>query len=131
MAELVSFPAHHAPAFQTVKAEYSCREIRELFGLSERTLRRWVQQGIVHPSDEDTLTFEFTSLPLFRKARELRAEGYSAQRIENEIRGQMNLFEHSPSNGGVIPFPRRVFLDAVDAQQRHDSRARALFLESI
>lgn len=131
MAELVSFPAHHAQAFQTVKAEYSCREIRELFGLSERTLRRWVQQGIVHPTDVDALTFDFTSLSLFRRARELRAEGYSAQRIENEIRGQMNLFERSPSNGDVIPFPRKIFLDAVEAQERHDDQARTLFLASV
>jgi tetratricopeptide (TPR) repeat protein len=131
MADVVSFPAHHAQAFQTVKGQYSCREIRELFGMNERTLRRWVQQGIVHPTDEDSLTFDFTSLPLFRRARELRAEGYSAQRIETEIRGQMNLFEESPSNGGVIPFPRRVFLQAVDAQERHDEQARALFLESV
>ena len=85
MGEIVSFPVHLAQAFQTVKAQYSCREIRELFGLSERTLRRWAQQGIVRPFDEQTMSFDFTSLPLFRKARELRAEGYSAQRIETEI----------------------------------------------
>jgi tetratricopeptide (TPR) repeat protein len=43
----------------------------------------------------------------------------------------MNLFEQSPSKGGVIPFRRRVFLDAVDAQERRDDRARTLFLESV
>lgn len=131
MGEVVSFPAHRAQGFQPVKAQYSCREIRELFGLSERTLRRWVQQGIVRPLEEDSLTFDFTSLPLFRRARELRAEGHSAQRIETELRGQMNLFEEASARSDLIQFPRSSFLQALDAQERHEEGAHSLFLKAI
>ncbi len=130
MGDVVSFPAHLAQGFQPVKANYTCREIRDLFGLSERTLRRWVQQGIVHAVEEQTLAFDFVSLPLFRRARELRAEGYSLQRIETELRGQMNLFEEAHSST-LIPFPRSVFLQALDAQERQDESAHDLFLKAV
>ncbi len=131
MGEVVSFPAHLAQGFQPVKAQYLCREIRELFGLSERTLRRWAQQGLVRPMEEQALTFDFTSLPLFRRARELRADGYSLQRIETELRGQLNLFEETTEHSTLIQFPRSVFLEALHAQERHEESARALFLKAI
>ncbi|MEP7271187.1 MAG: MerR family transcriptional regulator [Acidobacteriota bacterium] len=131
MGEVVSFPAHLAQGFQPVKANYTCREIRDLFGLSERALRRWVQQGIVRAVEEQTLAFDFAALPLFRRARELRAEGYSLQRIETELRGQMNLFEEASSDCTLIQFPRSTFLRALDAQERQEECARALFLEAV
>ncbi len=130
MGEMLAFPPHVMQAFQPVKAHYTSREIRDLFGLNERTLRRWVHQGIIRPVEEVALTFDFASLPLFRKARELRAEGYSLQRIEVELRGQMNLFEGAKA-GTLVPFPRSSFLKALEAQEKHTKDAQYLFLKAI
>ena len=50
--KVLSFPAP-VPSkadYQRVKSTYTIREIKQLFGLSERTIRRWTEQGIVQPS---------------------------------------------------------------------------------
>ena len=47
--KVISFPSR-VPAkadYQRVKSNYSIREIKQQFGLSERTLRRWTEQGII------------------------------------------------------------------------------------
>src|SRR6266545_4275070 len=47
--KVLSFPSR-VPAkadYQRVKSNYSIREIKQLFGLSERTIRRWTEQGII------------------------------------------------------------------------------------
>ena len=48
--KVLSFPSP-VPAkadYQRVKSSYSVREIKQLFGLSERTVRRWTEAGIIH-----------------------------------------------------------------------------------
>ena len=82
-------------------------------------------------AQEETLTFDFSSLPLFRRARELRSQGYSPQRIEIELRGQMNLFEAQPSGGTLIEFRRKVFFQALESQERREENARSLFLKAV
>ena len=131
MGDVISFQAHATQLCQPVKSRYTCREIRELFGLNERTLRRWVQGGLVRAVEEETLTFDFGSLPLFRRARELRSQGYSLPRIEIDLRGQMNLFEAQLPGGTLIEFRRNVFLQALQSQERHEQNARALFLKAV
>jgi len=73
--KVLSFPSP-VPAkadYQRVKAQYSVREIKQLFGLSERTIRRWTEQGIIHaaptPEAKD-YTYDFHALTQFRQSRQ-------------------------------------------------------------
>src|SRR5438477_6088304 len=95
--KVLSFPSP-VPAkadYQRVKSSYSIREIKQLFGLSERTIRRWTEQGIIHAAPSATEaepTYDFQALTLFRRVRELRSQGHSIRKIEAELQGQLNLF---------------------------------------
>jgi len=79
--KVLSFPSR-VPAkadYQRVKANYSIREIKQLFGLSERTIRRWTEQGIIQgaPTPEaNDYIYDFQALTQFRRVRELRAQGF-------------------------------------------------------
>src|SRR5690242_11310739 len=93
--KVLSFPSR-VPAkadYQRVKSNYSLGEIKELFGLSDRTIRRWTEQGIIQgiPAGED-YTYDFQALTQFRRVRELRAQGQSIRQIEAELQGQLSLF---------------------------------------
>src|SRR5882762_637770 len=75
--KVLSFPSL-VPAkadYQRVKSNYSVREIKQLFGLSERTIRRWTEQGIIQgtakPETNDYI-YNFQALTQFRRVRELR-----------------------------------------------------------
>ena len=90
--KVLSFPSP-VPAkadYQRVKAHYSVREIKQLFGLSERTIRRWTEQGIIHaalaPEAKD-YTYDFHALTQFRRVRELKSQGQSIRQIEAELPG--------------------------------------------
>ena len=72
--KVLSFPSP-VPAkadYQRVKSSYSVREIKQLFGLSERTVRRWTEAGIIHgtPAGETGISnlvfFATTPALLFR-----------------------------------------------------------------
>src|SRR5687767_1818654 len=95
--KVLSFPSP-VPAkadYQRVKSNYSVREIKQLFGLSERTIRRWTEQGIIHASstpDNKDYSYDFQALTQFRRVRELRSQGQSIRQIEAEMQGQLNLF---------------------------------------
>src|SRR6266852_9533874 len=95
--KVISFPSR-VPAkadYQRVKASYSVREIKQLFGLSERTIRRWTEQGVIQgtlSSEARDYTYDFQALTQFRRVRDLRAQGHSIRQIEAEIQGQLNLF---------------------------------------
>ena len=73
--KVLSFPSP-VPAkadYQRVKSSYSVREIKQLFGLSERTVRRWTEAGIIlgTPAGESgDYTYDFQALTLFRRVRE-------------------------------------------------------------
>jgi phage terminase Nu1 subunit (DNA packaging protein) len=80
--KVLSFPSR-VPAkadYQRVKSNYSIREIKELFGLSERTIRRWTEQGIIQGTptpNPNEFSYDFQALTQFRRVRELRAQGQS------------------------------------------------------
>ena len=115
--KVLSFPAP-IPAkadYQRVKSNYSAREIKQIFGLSERTIRRWTEAGIVNalPSPEDgSYTYDFQALTLFRRVREKRSQGLTIKQIESELQGQLSLFR--PVGGHVArlltPFEEALLL---------------------
>jgi len=77
-----------------IKARYSIREIRQLFGLSERTVRRWTEAGIIHgaPATGGDFEYDFKELLQFQLVRQMRAKGLTIKQIESELAGQMSLF---------------------------------------
>jgi tetratricopeptide (TPR) repeat protein len=95
--KVLSFPSP-VPSkadYQRVKSAYSIKEIKQLFGLSEKTIRRWTEQGIIEaaPSSKaPDFVYDFNALTQFRRVRELRAQGQSIRQIEAELQGQLNLF---------------------------------------
>ena len=146
MGNIFEFPIEKSLGYQQVKASYTAREIRNLFGLQERTLRRWVEGGLINtigPSrpigsaepieGEAELIFDFTALPIFRRVRELRSQGLSLQKIEEELRGQLNLFDRPRGPASVISITSKegAFRRALFCQDKDNAAARALYLESI
>src|SRR2546421_707399 len=95
--KVLSFPSP-VPAkadYQRVKSSYSVREIKQLFGLSERTVRRWTESGIIQGTpvgETGDFTYDFQALTLFRRVREMRTQGLTIKQIEAELQGQMSLF---------------------------------------
>src|SRR3569832_2985803 len=93
--KVISFPSP-VPSkadYQRVKSSYTIKEIKQLFGLSEKTLCRWTEQGIIHASPSSQapdFVYDFNALPQFRRVRELRAPGHSIRQIEAELQGQLS-----------------------------------------
>ncbi len=130
--KVLSFPSP-APAkadYQRVKSSYSAREIKQLFGLSERTIRRWTEQGIIQAtlSPAKDFTFDFRALTQFRRVRELRSQGLSIKQIEFELQGQLSLFrsELAPVSRLLSPFEEALALD-----EQGDVRAAEFYAEAI
>src|SRR5437879_9265603 len=94
--KVLSFPSP-VPAkadYQRVKSSYSLREIKQMFGLSERTVRRWTETGIIQGTpviESADFTYDFQALTLFRRVREMRSQGLTIKKIETELQGQMSL----------------------------------------
>nr|AAP58605.1 putative O-linked GlcNAc transferase [uncultured Acidobacteriota bacterium] len=131
--KVLSFPAR-VPAkadYQRVKSNYSLREIKELFGLSERTIRRWTEQGIIQgtPALNNDFTYDFQALTQFRRVRDLRAQGHSIRQIEAELQGQLNLFRRVEENR--IARLRTPFEEALVLDDQNDPRAIESYLEAI
>ncbi len=131
--KVLSFPSP-VPAkadYQRVKSNYSVREIKQLFGLSERTIRRWTEQGIIHaissPASND-YSYDFQALTQFRRVRELRAQGQSIRQIEAELQGQLNLFrrEAAPVSRLLTPFEEALLL-----HEAGDPKAAGCYVEAI
>ena len=78
--KVLSFPSP-VPAkadYQRVKSIYSVREIKQMFGLSERTVRRWTEVGIIYGTpvgETGDFTYDFQALTLFRRVRDMRSQG--------------------------------------------------------
>ncbi|HYX29268.1 MAG TPA: tetratricopeptide repeat protein [Pyrinomonadaceae bacterium] len=95
--KVLSFP-QPVPAkadYQRVKSTYSIREIKQMFGLSERTVRRWTDVGIIYGApagDTGEVTYDFQALTMFRRVRDMRSQGLTIKQIEAELQGQMSLF---------------------------------------
>jgi tetratricopeptide (TPR) repeat protein len=132
--KVISFPSR-VPAkadYQRVKANYSIREIKEQFGLSERTLRRWTEQGIIQANAGtgiDNYTYDFQALTQFRRVRELRALGHSIRQIEAELQGQLSLFR-GPETSRVAHL-RTPFEEALLLDDQNDPKAIESYLEAI
>ena len=132
--KVLSFPSR-VPAiadYQRVKSSYSIREIKQLFGLSERTIRRWTEQGIIYgtpTSEAGNYNYNFQALTQFRRVRELRAQGQSIRQIEAELQGQLNLFR-SPE-GGRLSRLLTPFEEALLLHEQGDPKAAESYLEAI
>src|SRR6266498_5355193 len=106
--KVLSFP-RPVPAkadYQRVKSNYSIREIKQMFGLSDRTIRRWTEAGIIYGApvgETGDYTYDFQALTLFRRVREMRAQGLTIKQIEAELQGQMSLFR---SESGQVQIAR-------------------------
>jgi tetratricopeptide (TPR) repeat protein len=131
--KVLSFPSP-VPAkadYQRVKSNYSVREIKQLFGLSERTIRRWTEQGIIHavPAPEtNDYTYDFQALTQFRRVRELRSQGQSIRQIEAELQGQLNLFRTEVGRLARLLTP---FEEALLLHEAGDAKAADCYLEAI
>jgi tetratricopeptide (TPR) repeat protein len=132
--KVLSFPSR-VPAkadYQRVKSNYSIREIKQLFGLSERTIRRWTEQGIIQgtPAPEaNDYIYDFQALTQFRRVRELRAQGQSIRQIEAELQGQLNLFRGV--EGGKLSRLLTPFEEALLLHEQGDPKAAESYLEAI
>lgn len=133
--KVLSFPSR-VPAkakYQRVKANYSLREIKQLFGLSERTIRRWTEQGIIQgtPTPEtNEYIYDFQALTQFRRVRELRTQGQSIRQIEAELQGQLNLFRGG-TEGGKLSRLLTPFEEALLLHEQGDPKAAESYLEAI
>src|SRR6266508_2159965 len=123
--KVLSFPSR-VPAkadYQRVKSNYSIREIKQLFGLSERTIRRWTEQGVIQgtlSSAAKDYSYDFQALTQFRRVRDLRAQGRIIRQIEAEIQGQLNLFR---GEGDTVARLLTPFEEALLLHERGDPKA--------
>jgi tetratricopeptide (TPR) repeat protein len=133
--KVLSFPSP-VPAkadYQRVKSSYSVREIKQLFGLSERTVRRWTEAGIISGTpigDTGDFTYDFQALTLFRRVREMRAQGLTIKQIEAELQGQMSLFR---AEGGQVQVSRLLtpFEEALLLHEQGDISAAEFYVQAI
>jgi len=131
--KVLSFPSP-VPAkadYQRVKSNYSVREIKQLFGLSERTIRRWTEQGVIESaahSEGADYSYDFRALTQFRRVRDLRAQGHSIRQIEAELQGQLNLFRADP---GQVARLLTSFEEALVLHEKGDPKAAEYYLEAI
>ncbi len=131
--KVLSFPSP-VPAkadYQRVKSSYSTREIKQLFGLSERTVRRWTEAGIIFgtPAGESgDFTYDFQALTMFRRVREMRTQGLTIKQIEAELQGQMSLFK---PEGGQVARLLTPFEEALLLHEQGDQKASEFYVEAI
>ena len=131
--KILSFPSP-VPAkadYQRVKSSYSLREIKQMFGLSERTVRRWTETGIIQGTpvvESADFTYDFQALTLFRRVREMRAQGLTIKQIEAELQGQMSLFRPV---GGHVARLLTPFEEALLLHEQGDEKAAEFYLEAI
>ena len=131
--KVLSFPSP-VPAkadYQRVKSNYSIREIKQLFGLSERTIRRWSEQGIIQATasaETSEYSYDFHALTQFRRVRELRSQGQSIRQIEAELQGQLNLFQAELGRVARLLTP---FEEALLLHEQGDAKAGEYYLEAI
>ena len=133
--KVLSFP-RPVPAkadYQRVKSNYSIREIKQTFGLSERTIRRWTEAGIIYGApagDNGELTYDFQALTMFRRVRDMRAQGLTIKQIEAELQGQMSLFR---AEVGQLQVSRLLtpFEEALVLHEQGDSSATDFYQQAI
>jgi tetratricopeptide (TPR) repeat protein len=131
--KVISFPSPvpSKAGYQPVKSSYTVKEIKQLFGLSEKTIRRWTEQGIIQassPSQTPDFVYDFQALTQFRRVRELRAQGHSIRQIEAELQGQLNLFRVETARLARLLTP---FEEALLLHERGDPKAAEHYVEAI
>src|SRR5262245_59006693 len=131
--KVITFPSPVTSTadYQRVKTSYSIKEIKQLFGLSEKTIRRWTEQGIIEASTSapnEDLTYDFRALTQFRRVRELRAQGQSIRQIEAELQGQLNLFRAEAARLARLLTP---FEEALLLHEQGDTTAAEHYAEAI
>ena len=131
--KVISFPSPvpSKAGYQPVKSSYTVKEIKQLFGLSEKTIRRWTEQGIIpasSPSQTSDFVYDFQALTQFRRVRELRAQGHSIRQIEAELQGQLNLFRVETSRLARLLTP---FEEALLLHEQGDPKAAEHYVEAI
>jgi tetratricopeptide (TPR) repeat protein len=132
--KVLSFP-QPVPAkadYQRVKSSYSTREIKQMFGLSERTIRRWTETGIIQssPAEGEEVTYDFQALTLFRRVREMRSQGLTIKQIEAELQGQLSLFRPEESKVQVARL-LTPFEEALLLHEQGDMQAVEFYGEAI
>ena len=133
--KVLSFPSP-VPAkadYQRVKSSYSVREIKQLFGLSERTVRRWTEAGIIYGApvgETGDFTYDFQALTLFRRVREMRSQGLTIKQIESELQGQMSLFRAEAAQVHVSRL-LTPFEEALVLHEQGDLTAAEFYQEAI
>src|SRR3989442_2614400 len=134
--KILSFPSP-VPAkadYQRVKSSYSLREIKQMFGLSERTVRRWTETGIIQgtPVGDSAadFTYDFQALTLFRRVREMRTQGLTIKQIEAELQGQLSLFRAEVSQVQVARL-LTPFEEALLLHEQGDEKASEFYVEAI
>ena len=131
--KVISFPSP-VPSkadYQRVKSSYSIREIKQLFGLGEKTIRRWTVQGIIQASPNSQppdYVYDFNALTQFRRVRELRAQGHTFRQIEAELQGQLHLFRAEPQRLARLLTP---FEEALLLHEQGDASAAQHYQEAI
>src|SRR5215211_1372951 len=131
--KVLSFPSPvlSKADYQRVKSSYSIKEIKQLFGLSEKTIRRWTEQGIIQPapsSQAPDFVYDFNALTQFRRVRELRAQGHTIRQVEAELQGQLNLFRIETPRIARLLTP---FEEALLLHEQGDAKAAEHYLEAI
>jgi tetratricopeptide (TPR) repeat protein len=117
--------------YQRVKSAYTVREIKQLFGLSERTIRRWTEQGIIQASPSEKQqeqTYGFQALTQFRRVRDMRSQGQTIRQIEAELQGQLSLFRIEEGRVARLLTP---FEEALVLHEQGDSKATEYYLEAV
>jgi len=117
--------------YQRVKSVYTVREIKQLFGLSERTIRRWTEQGIIQASTaapDQEATYGFQALTQFRRVRDMRSQGQTIRQIEAELQGQLSLFRIEE---GRVARLRTPFEEALLLHEQGDVKATEYYLEAV
>ncbi|HEY0762705.1 MAG TPA: tetratricopeptide repeat protein [Pyrinomonadaceae bacterium] len=131
--KVISFPSP-VPSkadYQRVKSSYTIKEIKQRFGLSEKTIRRWTEQGIVRPapsSQPPDFIYDFNDLTPFRRMRELSAQGLTIRQIEAELQGQLNLFRVETPRVTRLLTP---FEEALLLHEQGDTTAAEHYQEAI
>jgi DNA-binding transcriptional MerR regulator len=135
MSIVLQFPrGDQSKNLQRIQSTYTVREISRQFGLSEKSIRRWTQKGIIQPVPSESdgeLRYDFRALAKFRRVRELRNQGLTNRQIEAEMHGQLNLF---PERGGrLIQLPVKLtpFEEALLLHEKGDKRAIPMYLKAI
>ena len=117
--------------YQRVKSVYTVREIKQLFGLSERTIRRWTEQGIIQASsaaEDQEATYGFQALTQFRRVRDMRSQGQTIRQIEAELQGQLSLFRIEEGRVARLLTP---FEEALMLHEQGDAKATEYYLEAV